>query len=198
MSDRERAAVIERKTRETRIELRLNVDGRGVAEVHTGVPFLDHMLELFAVHGFFDLHVEAAGDLEVDAHHTVEDVGICLGDAFHVALQERRGIQRYGDATVPMDEARAAVTLDLSNRPHLVYDLPPLGARVGSLETELIPEFFRAFCLHGGVTLHIAVPCGTNTHHILEAIFKAWARAMDRATRLDPRREHVPSSKGVL
>ena len=166
--------------------------------IRSGVAFLDHMLELFAVHGFFDLQVQATGDLQVDAHHTVEDLGICLGTALQKALGDRQGIQRYGEATVPMDEARATVVLDLSNRPFLVYQAPPMADRVGEFDTELVPEFFRAFCLHGGVTLHISVACASNTHHLLEAIFKAWGRALDVATRLDPRRTGVPSSKGVL
>jgi len=156
------------------------------------------MLTLFATHGFFGLDVEATGDLEVDAHHTVEDLGICLGGALSKALGERKGISRYGHAVVPMDEARATVTLDLSNRPFLVYNVPPLSSRVGQFETELIPEFFRAFCQHGGITLHIQVPYGNNTHHILEAIFKALGRALDEATRLDERRQGIPSSKGSL
>lgn len=156
------------------------------------------MLTLFATHGFFGLDVEATGDLEVDAHHTVEDLGICLGGALSKALGERKGIRRYGHAVVPMDEARATVTMDLSNRPFLVYNVPHLSSRVGQFETELIPEFLRAFCQHGGITLHIQVPYGNNTHHILEAIFKALGRALDEATTLDERRQGIPSSKGSL
>jgi imidazoleglycerol-phosphate dehydratase len=193
-----RQGAVERVTRETSINVNLNLDGQGTADIQSGVPFLDHMLELFAVHGFCDLQVHAQGDLQVDAHHTVEDLGICLGTALHKALGNRQGIQRYGEATVPMDEARATVVLDLSNRPFLVYQAPPLASRVGDFDTELVPEFFRAFCQHGGVTLHITVPGGGNTHHILEAIFKAWGRALDQATRIDPRRAGVPSSKGIL
>ncbi|MBP8646037.1 MAG: imidazoleglycerol-phosphate dehydratase HisB [Syntrophobacteraceae bacterium] len=194
----ERKGVIKRETRETRIETEFSLDGQGMVDVQSGVPFLDHMLTLFAVHGFFDLQLRARGDLEVDAHHTVEDLGICLGQALSRALGDRTGIRRYGSAVVPMDEARAEVVLDLSNRPYLVYGVPDLADRVGEFETELVPEFFRAFCQHGGVTLHITVPCGTNTHHILEAVFKAWGKALDRATGLDPRRSGVPSSKGSL
>ncbi len=189
---------MERKTKETEIRVELSVDGQGNAELATGVPFLDHMLTLFAVHGFFDLLVRARGDLEIDGHHTVEDLGICLGIALGQALGDRKGITRYGHAVVPMDEACAAVTLDLSNRPFLVYDVPPLPSRVGEFETELVPEFFRAFSHHGGVTLHIKALRGSNTHHILEAVFKAWGRALDDATRLEPRRLTVPSSKGSL
>ncbi|HOV87288.1 MAG TPA: imidazoleglycerol-phosphate dehydratase HisB [Syntrophobacteraceae bacterium] len=194
----ERKSRIERETKETRIETEWSLDGQGIAEIQSGVPFLDHMLTLFAVHGFFDLKIRARGDLEVDAHHTVEDMGICLGRALSAALGDRKGIRRYGSAVVPMDEARATVVLDLSNRPYLVWEVPDLPDRVGEFETELVPEFFRAFCHHGGVTLHITVSCGRNTHHILEAVFKAWGRALDRAVGLDPRRTEVPSSKGSL
>jgi imidazoleglycerol-phosphate dehydratase len=156
------------------------------------------MLTLFATHGFFDLRIEAKGDLHVDAHHTVEDLGICLGKALSEALGQRKGIRRYGHALVPMDEACAVVALDLSNRPYLVYQTPVLSPHVGQFETELIPEFFRAFCQHGGVTLHIQILYGSNTHHMLEAVFKAWGRALDKATKSDPRREGAPSSKGSL
>lgn len=193
-----RRGQVERKTRETEILVDLCLDGQGSAELGTGVPFLDHMLTLFAVHGFFDLLARARGDLEIDGHHTVEDLGICLGRALDQALGDRKGIRRYGHSVVPMDEACAAVTLDLSNRPFLVYEAPRLPNRVGDFETELVPEFFRAFTHHGGVTLHIQVLRGSNTHHMLEAIFKAWGRALDDATRLDPRRVTVPSSKGSL
>lgn len=178
--------------------MEFSLDGQGTAEVRTGLPFLDHMLTLFTVHGFFDVKIQATGDLEVDGHHTVEDLGICLGKALHAALGHREGIARYGYAVVPMDEACAWVALDLSNRPFLVYQTPPLQSRVGTFETELISEFFRAFCHHGGVTLHIHAIYGSNTHHILEAVFKAWGRALDAATRLEERRRGVPSSKGSL
>ncbi len=193
-----RKGQIDRKTKETNIHLELSLDGQGQAEVRSGVPFFDHMLTLFAVHGFFDLRLDAQGDLEVDAHHTVEDIGICLGKCLSEALGDRQGIRRYGQATVPMDEACASVALDLSNRPFLVYQAPPLIPEIGQFETELVPEFFRAFCQNGGVTLHIQVLYGSNTHHIVEAIFKAWGRALDHATLRDERRAGVPSSKGVL
>lgn len=193
-----RRATVERKTRETAVAVHLVLDGTGRAEVDTGLPFFDHMLTLWAVHGFFDLTVRAQGDLEVDGHHTVEDVGITLGQALFEALGDRRGLRRYGTAFVPMDEAMAQVSLDLSNRPYLVWRLPGLAERVGSFETELAPEFFRAVCQHGGITAHILVPYGDNSHHILEAVFKAFGRALDDAVRLDPRRTAVPSSKGVL
>jgi imidazoleglycerol-phosphate dehydratase len=189
---------IERKTKETDIKLSLALDGEGSASLETGVPFLEHMLTLFAVHGLFDLTIQASGDLEVDAHHTVEDIGICLGDALGEALGNRAGIRRYGHAVVPMDETRATAALDLSGRPYLVYQVPPLASRVGGFETELAPEFFRAFCQHGGVTLHLEAPLAGNTHHVLEAIFKAFGRALDDATRPDERRGGIPSSKGSL
>lgn len=189
---------VERKTKETDIQIEFAIDGQGTVELSTGVPFLDHMLTLFGVHGLFDLRLQAVGDLEIDAHHTVEDIGICLGDALYMALGDRKGIRRYGHAVVPMDEACAMVTLDLSNRPFLVFQVPHLSERVGRFETELLPEFFRAFSQHGGITLHIQVPYGCNTHHIIEAVFKALGRALDDATRIDERRGGIPSSKGSL
>ncbi len=193
-----RTGTVERNTRETQISVEITLDGTGRSELDTGVPFLDHMLTLFAVHGIFDLKIKAAGDLEVDAHHTVEDVGICLGQAISKALGDRTAITRYGHSTIPMDEALAAVSLDLSNRPYLVYETPPMVERTGEFETALAPEFFRAFCQHGGVTLHVRILYGSNAHHMLEAAFKAFARAMDTAASLDPRRSGVPSSKGAL
>jgi len=198
MTMESRRGIVERKTRETDIRVELCLDGKGSADLHTGMPFLDHMLTLFAVHGFFDLQVQARGDLEIDGHHTVEDLGICLGSALNLALGDRAGIRRYGHATIPMDEACAWVVLDLSTRPFLVCHMPPLQSRAGQFETELVPEFFRAFSQHGGVTLHIQVQYGSNTHHILEAVFKAWGRALDIATQLDERQVGVPSSKGSL
>ncbi len=188
---------VHRQTRETEIELELELDGRGEAAITTGIPFLDHMLHLFAAHGYFDLSVKAKGDLEVDQHHTVEDLGICLGQAFREALQARPGVRRFGTARVPMDEALAQVTVDLSNRPYLHFQVkfPPGGA---ALDPQLVKEFWRAVSLHGGMTLHIEVPYGENTHHIMEAIFKAAGRALDQATQLEPRAKGVPSTKGVL
>lgn len=193
-----RRATVERKTLETAVAVQLVLDGTGTADVDTGLPFFDHMLTLFAVHGLFDLSVRSEGDVAVDGHHTVEDVGITLGQALSKALGDRKGIRRYGTAFVPMDEALAQVSLDLSNRPYLVWRLPALSERVGAFETELAPEFFRAFCHHGGITAHVLVPHGSNSHHILEAAFKALGRALDEAVRLEPRRSAVPSSKGVL
>jgi imidazoleglycerol-phosphate dehydratase len=188
---------ITRKTKETEVELELELDGRGDAAVDTGIPFLDHMLHLFAAHGYFDLKIKAQGDLEVDQHHTVEDIGICLGHAIREALQQRPGVRRYGEARVPMDEALAMVTLDLSNRPFLHFQVtfPPGTA---ALDPQLVKEFWRAVSVHGGITLHIAVPYGENTHHIIEAVFKAAGRALDAATHPEPRAKGVPSTKGVL
>lgn len=193
-----RTGDVERTTAETRISVQISLDGTGVADLDTGVPFLDHMLTLFAVHGLFDLKVKAVGDLEIDAHHTVEDIGISLGMALSKALGDRKGITRYGHFMLPMDETLASVTLDLSNRPFLVYDTPPMADRTGDFETQLAPEFFRAFCQHGGLTLHIRVLYGTNAHHMLEAAFKALGRALAAAVSLDPRRSGIPSSKGTL
>jgi imidazoleglycerol-phosphate dehydratase len=188
---------INRKTKETEVELELELDGRGDAAVDTGIPFLDHMLHLFAAHGYFDLKIKAQGDLEVDQHHTVEDIGICLGHAIREALQQRPGVRRFGSARVPMDEALAMVTLDLSNRPFLYFQVnfPPGTA---ALDPQLLKEFWRAVSVHGGITLHIAVPYGENTHHIIEAVFKAAGRALDAATQPEPRAKGVPSTKGVL
>jgi imidazoleglycerol-phosphate dehydratase len=188
---------VRRQTRETDVELELELDGRGQTDLDTGIPFLNHMLHLFAAHGYFDLKIKATGDLEVDQHHTVEDIGICLGQALREAVKERPGVRRYGEARVPMDEALAQVTLDLSNRPflHFQVQFPPGGA---ALDPQLVQEFWRAFAVHGGLTLHIQAPYGENTHHLIEAIFKAAGRALDLATQPEPRAKGVPSTKGVL
>jgi imidazoleglycerol-phosphate dehydratase len=193
-----RTASISRKTKETKIEGKLNLDGSGKSSINTSVGFLDHMLALFAAHGSFDLDITAEGDLWVDQHHTVEDIGICLGQAFTKALGQRKSIRRYGQQCVPMDEVLACVVIDLSNRPYLVYKVPKLSERVGEFDTQLVREFFRAFALQCGVTLHINVFYGENSHHIIEAIFKGWARAMKQACELEPGVDRVPSTKGVL
>ena len=192
-----RSSRITRKTRETDIEVALNVDGAGQVDLATGIPFLDHMLHLFAAHGYFDLTVKATGDLEVDQHHTVEDIGICLGQAFREALGAKSGVRRYGEARVPMDEALAQATVDLSNRPFLHFDVrfAPVSA---ALDPQLVKEFWRALAFHGGMTIHIEVPYGENTHHIMEAIFKAMGRALDRASQPEPRAQGAPSTKGTL
>ena len=193
-----RTATIERITKETRIKLSLSVDGSGSAHICTSVPFLDHMLNLFARHGLFDLDVEACGDIDIDFHHTVEDIGIVLGEAFKQALGEKKGICRYGQATVPMDETLASVAVDISGRPYLVYHVNLPKVKIGEFDVELAREFFQAFVNHCGLNLHINVMYGENVHHIIEACFKAFARAMDSACQLDPRVDGVMSTKGVL
>jgi len=176
----------------------LELDGQGVSDVSTGIGFLDHMLELFARHGLFDLTVKCKGDLDVDAHHTVEDVGICLGLAVREALGGSRGIKRYGWVVLPMDEALATVALDLGGRPYLAVSLPTLDGDVGGFAMELLPEFFQAFCNNAGANLHIRVDSGRNRHHMSEAIFKAFSKALDQAVTVDPRVEGVLSTKGRL
>ena len=193
-----RSAEIERVTKETRIKLALEVDGRGEGAICTSVPFLDHMLNLFARHGLFDLEIEACGDIDIDFHHTVEDIGIVLGEAFKQALADKKGIRRYGQATVPMDETLASVAVDISGRPFLVYNVRLPKVKIGEFDVELAREFFQAFASHCGLNLHVNVMYGDNVHHILEACFKAVARAMDTATQLDPRVQGVMSTKGVL
>lgn len=193
-----RAVKLSRKTVETDISVEVNLDGRGESTVQTGMPFLDHMLAQLAKHGFFDLTVQARGDLEVDYHHTVEDLGITLGEAFEKALGEKVGIQRFGSALVPLDEALVSVAVDLSGRPYLVYQAPQLSGSIGTFPTELVKEFFRAFTNHLRANLHITVQYGENRHHIVEAMFKGVARALDQATALDPRRAGIPSTKGTL
>ena len=199
MSEKLREASIVRSTKETSIEVKLAIDGSGEGSIETQVPFLNHMLNLFATHGNFDLTINASGDTYIDDHHTVEDVGICLGKAFSEALGDKSGINRYGSQIVPMDEALARVVIDISNRPFLVYRTVKIKDRIGTFETELVPEFFRAFVNNSGITLHVIGEYGDNSHHLIEAIFKAWGRAMDEATRVDPRLQgKVKSSKGVL
>ncbi len=193
-----RSSEVIRKTKETEISLRLNVDGTGDYRISTGIPFFDHMLTLFAVHGFFDLSITAKGDLEVDFHHTVEDVGLVLGDAFRQALDDRKGIKRYGHAVTPMDDALTAVTVDLSNRPFLVYHVDTTPGAAPPFDISLAKEFFQAFANRCGMNLHINVYYGENEHHIIESIFKAVGRALDQATTLDKRISGVHSSKGAL
>ncbi len=192
-----RQAVIERATRETQIRLALDLDGQGKAAISTGLGFFDHMLTHVAFHGYFDLEITAQGDLHVDAHHTVEDVGICLGQAFRQCLGDRAGLVRYGSALVPMDEALAQVVLDLSNRPLLKVSGPRPGP-AGGFDGQLAEEFWRALALHAGLTLHVRLLEGENDHHMLEAAFKALGRALDQATALEPRARGIVSTKGVL
>ena len=193
-----RTADIERETTETQIRVSLKLDGQGKTEISSGIPFFDHMLTLFTVHGFFDLILHAKGDIEVDFHHTVEDVGLALGQAVAEAIGERKGIRRYGHAVTPMDDALAAVTVDLSNRPFLVYNTPePAVSEIG-LSPSLAKEFFRALANRAGMNLHINVSYGENEHHVIESIFKAFGRALDEASTFDERIAGVRSSKGVL
>jgi len=194
-----RSATISRKTKETSITLDLTLDGAGTSRVTTGVGFFDHMLDLLARHGLFDLTVEASGDLHVDAHHTVEDVGIVLGQALDKALGEKRGINRYGFAIVPMDESLAQVALDLSGRPAFVWRVAFTGPLIGQFPVELVEEFFKALANAARMNLHVHVPYGTNNHHIAEAVFKSFARALRSAVTIDPRAaDQVPSTKGSL
>jgi len=195
MSDRE--AKLSRKTNETQVRMRLNLDGKGESRITTGIGFLDHMLTSFAVHGLFDLELEASGDRNVDDHHTVEDVGIVLGQAIGKALKERLGIRRYATSILPMDESLAMVALDLSGRSACWFDAP-LAGKIGAFDAELIEEFFVAVSRGGDLTLHVKILAGGNRHHMAEALFKAFGRALDEATRIDPRVGGVPSSKGKL
>ena len=194
----QRCGLVHRVTRETDIQLTLLIDGTGIAKIDTAVPFLDHMLTLFAVHGFFDLEIKAAGDVEVDDHHTVEDVGICLGQAFAKALGDKSGINRYGLSYLPMDETLVRVVVDLSNRPFLHYGAAVPDQKLGTFDTGLALEFMRAFSQHAGVSLHIDLLHGENSHHIIEAVFKGLARAMAQATGVNHLVTGTLSSKGVL
>ena len=189
---------LHRKTTETDIQLSLNLDGEGTYQVSTRVPFLNHMLELFARHGFFDLTLQATGDVEIDDHHTVEDVGLALGQGFREALGDKRGIRRFGEATVPLDEALVSCVVDLSGRPFLAYNLKIRQEKVGNFATELIHDFFLAFTNQLGMNLHFNMTQGRNPHHIIEASFKAFARALSSAVQYDPRVQGVLSTKGSL
>jgi imidazoleglycerol-phosphate dehydratase len=193
-----RSAKVRRATKETDIKLELTIEGNGKSAIATGIPFMDHMLSLMAAHGFFDLSLGAKGDVEIDDHHTVEDIGIVLGEAFNKALGDRKAIKRYGRGLVPMDEALASAVIDFSNRPFLLYHVSLKRDTVGRFDAQLIQEFFRAFVNRSGATLHINVMYGENTHHIIEAVFKAFGQALDEATMLDSRITEVRSTKGIL
>lgn len=193
-----RTAKVTRKTKETDITVELEIDGAGQASIQTGMPFFNHMLDSFSRHGFFNIKIAAKGDLEVDFHHTVEDVGLALGQAFKDALGDKHGIRRFGEASCPLDEALAEVVVDLSGRPYLYYNVKIRPGRVGDFDTDLPHEFYAAFANQLGMNLHIDVPRGENPHHIIEACFKAFARAMDTATQVDPRVQGVLSTKGSL
>lgn len=194
----QRTSEINRETTETNISLSLNIDGSGEYDISTPVPFLNHMLELMTRHGLFDLKIKAKGDVEIDYHHTVEDLGICLGQTFKEALGDKKGIKRYGHAIVPMDEALAEVSLDISGRAALTFNVDIAKEKVGHFDVELAEEFFQAVVNNAGITLHVDLRRGSNTHHCLEAVFKAFGRAMDNATTLDSRVKGVPSTKGKL
>jgi imidazoleglycerol-phosphate dehydratase len=192
-----RTAKVERKTRETDIKLTLNLDGKGLYSIDTSIPFLDHMLSLMCKHGIFDIKLKAKGDTDVDFHHTVEDIGIVLGKAVKQALGGMKGISRFGQATVPMDEAIASISLDISGRPYLVYKVGiPKKNKVKNFDIDLIEDFLQAFASNSGITLHVGSPYGRNTHHIIEAVFKALGRALKSAVSIDSRIKGVPTTKG--
>jgi imidazoleglycerol-phosphate dehydratase len=199
MSPEPRQARVERKTKETEIAITLNLDGIGASKVRTPIPFFSHMLEAWSKHGLMDLTVEASGDVEVDIHHTVEDVGIVLGQALRQALGDKRGIVRYGTAVVPMDEALISAAVDVSGRPFLVFNVPVARTRVSNFDLDMLPEFFRALAFNAEITLHVGMQYGHNLHHITEAVFKAVGRALAEATRINPRvAGEVASTKGRL
>ena len=193
-----RRAVIDRTTRDTSIRLKLAIEGRGRYEISTGIRFFDHMLELFARHGAFDLKIACTGDLDVDQHHTVEDVGICLGQAFKQALGDKAGIRRYGHFTLPMEETLATTAVDLSGRYYLVFNAEFASEKIGDFDTELVEDFWQAFAANSLCNLHVLVQYGRNSHHVSEAIFKSAARALRMAVETDPRMPGVPSTKGTL
>jgi len=193
-----RTAEIQRKTNETGIVLQLDLDGTGLSDINTGIGFFDHMLNSFSRHGFFDLKLNVAGDLIVDGHHTIEDTGIVLGQAIKAALGDKKGIKRYGNSMLPMDDALVLCAIDLSGRPYLVYDVTLTTNRVGYMDTELVKEFFYAVSYAAGMNLHIKMLNGENNHHIIEAVFKAFARALDEAVGYDPRITDVLSTKGTV
>mgnify|MGYP001810125874 CR=1 FL=1 len=193
-----RCSALKRSTKETDIALRIEMDGEGQGCIETGVGFFDHMLTLLAKHSLINLEIKAKGDLQVDAHHTVEDVGLLLGQAIRESLGDKKGIVRYGSAIVPMDEARVQVALDLSGRPHLVYEMELQSDKVGEFDTCLAREFFQALANSAAMNLHVEMQAGVNDHHIIEAAFKALGRALRQAASIDPREKSVPSSKGVL
>ena len=193
-----RTSHIKRSTSETQIEVKLNLDGSGIQEIKTPVPFLDHMLSQLARHGYFDLTIKAQGDTHIDFHHTVEDVGIAVGQAFKEALGDKKGIRRFSEANVPLNEALAQCIIDISGRAFFVFNVELPKAKLGEFDVELVPEFFQAFSANSGITLHLNSPYWNNLHHITEALFKSFARALDSACSLDSRTSEVPSTKGTL
>jgi len=195
---RHRRAEVKRKTKETEVVLKLDLNGSGRYLIDTGIPFFDHMLSLLAYHSHLDLTLKAKGDIGVDAHHTVEDIGICLGEGIRKALGEAKGIQRYGMAIIPMDETLVSVAMDFSMRPYLVFHMKMRRSRIGTFALELVEEFFRALCNHSKITLHINLLYGKNSHHMVEAVFKGFGRALRDAISLDSRSSQIPSTKGIL
>ena len=193
-----RTSHLKRSTSETQIEVKLNLDGSGIQEIKTPVPFLDHMLSQLARHGYFDLIIKAQGDTHIDYHHTVEDVGIAVGQAFKEALGDKKGIRRFSEANVPLNEALAQCIIDISGRAFFVFNVELPKAKLGEFDVELVPEFFQAFSANSGITLHLNSPYWNNLHHITEALFKSFARALDSACSLDSRTSEVPSTKGTL
>lgn len=193
-----RKASITRNTKETQITLKINLDGKGKSKIDTGVPFIDHMLNLFTCHGYFDLEIKAKGDLNVDCHHTVEDIGICLGKALSLALKDKKKITRYGMAVIPMDETLVLVSVDISGRSYLGYKLPHKKGKIGNFDLEMIEEFYRSVVNNSEITLHIQALAGNNLHHLAEATFKAFARALSQAVSINPRSKNIPSTKGIL
>jgi len=194
-----RKASIERKTKETDIKLSINLDGKGQYSINTSIPFFDHMLSLMCKHGIFDMRLKAKGDIDIDFHHTVEDIGIVLGKAIKQALGDMKGISRFGQATVPMDEALASVNIDISGRPFLVYRVSfPKKSKIKSFDPDLIEDFFQALASNSGITIHVDSPYGRNTHHIIEAAFKALGKALRNAVSIDPRMKGLPTTKGQL
>lgn len=193
-----RAYQLSRATTETAINLNFSIDGTGQTDINTGIGFLDHMLTLMTKHGQFDLTVDCRGDLNVDQHHTVEDIGIVLGQAFHQSIGSKKQIQRYATMTIPMDEALSTVSIDISGRPYFVYNVNGLKDKVGSFDTELVEEFFRGFINHACLTLHINLAYGSNSHHIIESIFKGFGRTLAKASRINKNTTGIPSTKGVL
>ena len=193
-----RCSQVKRSTKETSIEVSLALDGSGVHDIDTAIPFFDHMLAQFSRHGFFDINIKAKGDIHIDYHHTVEDVGIALGQAFKEALGDKKGIRRFASASVPLNEALANCVADISGRPFFVFNPEFPKSKIGEFDVELVAEFFQAFAVNGGITLHLDSPYWTNLHHIVEALFKAFAKALDQASSIDPRSEEIPSTKGTL
>ena len=193
-----RTSQVKRSTKETEIEISLNLDGQGESEIDTGIPFLDHMLSQLSRHGYFDLKLKAKGDIQIDYHHTVEDVGIVLGEAFAKALGDKKGIRRFSDTQAPLNEALAQTVIDISGRGYFVFNATLPKSKIGEFDVELVPEFFQAFAINAGIPLHMNCPYWENLHHIVEALFKSFARALDVACSLDNRTDQVPSTKGKL